>query len=123
KAGIMEIADVFIINESDRPGVERVERAVQMMLSLSSKQADWIPPIIKTVATKGEGIDEAVAAIESSHQFFQNSPARAERRREAARQRLLTLLRDRLLGAALENAFGNGELNRIVNQVADRDTD
>ncbi len=123
KAGIMEIADVFVINKADRPGVEKVERAVQMMLSLASKQSEWTPPTVKTIATKGSGIDELFAAIHQCLDYFEHSTVRAERRREAARQRLMSLLEERLLRAALENGLADGELNRLVNDVANRSQD
>src|SRR3954451_25457939 len=63
KAGIMEIADVFVINKSDREGAERVEREIRAMQSLSTRSDKWSPPIVKTVASDGTGIAELVAAI------------------------------------------------------------
>jgi LAO/AO transport system kinase len=63
KAGIMEIADIFVINKSDQPGADRVERELQGMLSLSEGPH---PPILRTVATEGKGIAELVEAITSS---------------------------------------------------------
>ena len=53
KAGIMEIGDIFVINKCDRPGVEKMERAVLAMLSLAHRADGWMPPIVKTVATEG----------------------------------------------------------------------
>src|SRR5271156_2256212 len=58
KAGIMEIADIFVINKSDREGAERVEREIRAMQSLSMRHDQWIPPIIKTVASEGAGIKD-----------------------------------------------------------------
>src|SRR5208283_4010660 len=56
KAGVMEIADMYVINKADRPGAERVEQEVTAMLSLASPTDGWRPPIIKTVATTGQGV-------------------------------------------------------------------
>lgn len=67
KAGIMEIADVFVINKADQPGAERVEREIQGMLSLAHRGDGWAPPIIRTVATEGTGIDDLLIAIRSFH--------------------------------------------------------
>src|SRR6185295_6359850 len=86
KAGIMEIGDIFVINKCDRPGVEKMERAVLAMLSLAQRSDGWQPPVIKTVATDGTGIDELIDTIRRYHALFQNSPARAEKRKAAAKQ-------------------------------------
>jgi LAO/AO transport system kinase len=63
KAGIMEIADIFVINKADHPGAERVESEIQGVLSLGHRADGWTPPIVRTVATEGTGIDELLAAI------------------------------------------------------------
>jgi len=63
KAGIMEIADIFVINKSDREGAERVEREIRAMQTLATRKDGWTPPIIKTVASEGKGIAELIAAI------------------------------------------------------------
>src|SRR6516162_1808248 len=69
KAGIMEIGDIFVINKCDRPGVEKMERAVQAMLSLAHREDGWQPPIVKTIATEGEGIDELIESIQRCQSF------------------------------------------------------
>ncbi len=61
KAGIMEIADLFVINKADREGVDRVERELHAALTLAEEELDWVPPIVKTVAAKGEGVDRLLA--------------------------------------------------------------
>ena len=63
KAGIMEIADIFVINKSDREGAERVEREIRALQSLAVRSDNWTPPIVKTVASEGLGITELAAAI------------------------------------------------------------
>jgi LAO/AO transport system kinase len=123
KAGIMEIGDIFVINKCDRPGVEKMERAVQAMLSLSQREDGWVPPIVKTVAIEGEGIEEVIAAVEQCRQFFQKSALRLQKQRDAARQRLLTLLEERLLRTALQEVFSDGELENILDKIAERKED
>jgi LAO/AO transport system kinase len=123
KAGIMEIGDIFVINKCDRPGVDKMERAVLTMLSLAHREDGWQPLIVKTVATQGEGIDELLDAVDRSYLFFQNSAARAQKKQEAARQRILTLLEERLLNAAVEQVFPDGELNKLVAEIAERRKD
>jgi len=120
KAGIMEIGDIFVINKCDRPGVDKMERAVLAVLSLAHRPDGWQPPVLRTVATEGRGIDELVESIEVCHTFFQNSASRAEKKREAAKQRLITLLEERLLTTAIERVFPDSELNKVVGRIADR---
>jgi LAO/AO transport system kinase len=123
KAGIMEIGDIFVINKADRPGVEKMERAVQAVLSLAHRADMWEPPIVRTVATHGDGIDELVESIERSHQFFRNSEVRVQKRHEAEQQKLMKLLEERLMTAAVQQVFPNGELNRLVTEIAERRQD
>ena len=73
KAGIMEIADIFVINKSDREGAERVEREIRAMQSLAAREDNWTPPIVKTVASAGEGVAELSAAISSYQDFLSRS--------------------------------------------------
>ncbi len=65
KAGIMEIADVFVINKADQPGADRLEREIKAIQSLSTRQDGWVPPVVRTMATEGQGIGEALAAVRS----------------------------------------------------------
>jgi len=123
KAGIMEIGDIFVINKCDRPGVEPMERAVLAMLSLAHRADGWQPPVVKTIATEGSGIDELMNGIQRYHTFFQNSAARLEKKKEAAKQRLITLLEERLLKTAVQEIFPDGELNKVVDRIASRQQD
>jgi LAO/AO transport system kinase len=93
KAGIMEIADVFVINKSDRPGANALERDLHAALSLNAARDGWEPPVVRTVATEGKGIGETLAAIRA----FQESGARKDRRAELWAARLREMLRERLL--------------------------
>lgn len=123
KAGIMEIGDIFVINKADRPGVDKMERAVMAMLSLAHRSDNWNPPIVRTVATKGEGIEELVQAIGTCYEYFQTAELRTEKKRQAAEQRLITLLEERLVKAAIERSFPDGQLKRTIDEIARRETD
>ncbi len=72
KAGIMEIADIFVINKSDREGAERVEREIRALQSLAMRADNWTPPIVKTVATEGKGATELAAAIHEYESYLQH---------------------------------------------------
>src|SRR5437763_4396348 len=71
KAGIMEIADIFVINKSDREGADRVEREIRAMQTLAMRADHWTPPIVKTVASEGKGVSELITAINNYEQFLQ----------------------------------------------------
>ena len=123
KAGIMEIGDIFVINKCDRPGVEKIERAILGLLSLGHRADGWQPPIVKTTATKGEGVAELLEAIDRYYVFFRNSISRSRKKQEAERQRLINLLEERLVNTAVEQIFPDGELNDLVNAIAERRQD
>ncbi len=101
KAGLMEIADVFVINKADREGVERAVRDLEMVLGLA-EQLDWKPPIVKTVASRGEGIGETVTAIEAHREWLEASGELERRRRRRLRLRIEKLLQERVLRRADE---------------------
>ena len=100
KAGVMEIADVYVINKADRPGADRVEQELRAMLAISPRRGGWDPPIVRTAATLGEGIPELRAAI-SQYRHHAEKGAMRERRREQARGQLLEMVRQRLLERVL----------------------
>jgi LAO/AO transport system kinase len=83
KAGILEIADIFVVNKADRPGADATYRDIQGMLSLGERgPGEWRPPVVRAVAVKAEGIDDVVAAIEK-HRAWLESSGRLQQRREA----------------------------------------
>jgi len=123
KAGIMEIGDIFVINKCDRPGVEKMERAILAMLSLGHRADGWQPPVLKTVATEGRGIAELMQAIQGYHSFFKNSAAQVQKRNDAVRERLTALLEERLVDKALQQVFPNGKMQKVVEQIVNREQD
>jgi len=96
KAGILEIADVFIVNKAEREGSDRAVSELSMMLDLSAHgSGSWRPPIVKTTAPSGAGVPEAVQALESHGDYLAQSAEGARRRAVRARSRLLALLEER----------------------------
>src|SRR5206468_3835365 len=73
KAGIMEIGDIFVVNKADRPGADKTVTEVTMMMSLVEEHGDWIPPIVKTIASKNEGVVELDQAVEKHFAYLQSS--------------------------------------------------
>ncbi len=114
KAGIMEIADVFVINKSDRPGADLLERELKAMLAIAAHRDGWQPPIVRTVATEGKGAAEVLAAVRK----FQEWGGRKNRRVELWAMRLREMLRERLL-----ERLPDEEVERAAAEVAERHRD
>ncbi|MFN2516083.1 MAG: methylmalonyl Co-A mutase-associated GTPase MeaB [Pyrinomonadaceae bacterium] len=123
KAGIMEIGDIFVINKSDRDGVNSTEKELEALLSLATREDSWDPPIVKTVATESTGIQELAVAIESYRDFHQKAKFVDGRRRAVARWRILELLRERLVAQTLESNSASEKLDRLAGEVASRQRD
>jgi LAO/AO transport system kinase len=122
KAGIMEIADVFAINKADRPGADRVEQELRAMLSIGRRPDGWSVPIIKTVASDGTGVPELLDAAASYIAFLRDRGLLASKKAVNWRQRLLDLLRERLLARAV-SAAGEERLADLAGRVARREMD
>ena len=122
KAGVMEIGDIFVINKADRGGVTSTERELEALLSFTSREDGWEPPIVKTVATQGEGIAELTDAIEK-YRALLSEPQRAKRKGVSLfRERLVEKLRDRLTRKILER-IPEEELDRYAEQMMTRELD
>ena len=123
KAGIMEIADVFVINKADRDGAERVEREIRAMQSLSVRSDSWVPPIVKTVATEGSGISDVVSAIEQYREYLIEGSAGDHRRVANWRKRITEMLRDALFRRVVVDYLGDGQADRLAAEVAEHKRD
>ena len=123
KAGIMEIADIFVINKSDHEGAERVEREIRAMQALASRADHWTPPIVKTVATEGTGVADLAAAIAQYEDFLEKNGLLLKKKTENWRQRLVEMLREALLARALREQMGDGAVARYAAEVAEHRRD
>ena len=101
KAGIMEIADVFVINKADRQGVERTRRDLEMLVGMA-EGLEWRPEVLKTVASRGQGVEELVAEVERHQEWLASSGELAERRRRQLRLRVENILQRKILERADE---------------------
>jgi len=125
KAGILEIADLFVINKADREGVDRTARDLEMMLGLG-EHGDWIPPVLKTVAAREEGIDRLLAEVERHREHLIAHGELEKRRISHLRLRVETILKERVVAAAdrilgVENEVERGfSEHEDPYQVADR---
>ena len=117
KAGIMEIADIFVINKSDHEGAERVEREIRGLQSLALRHDGWTPPIVKTVASEGTGVPELAAAIAGYEAYLQKENLALKKSVENWQQRLVEMLRDAMLEKGAPT-LGNGNVARLAAEVA-----
>ena len=122
KAGIMEIADIFVINKSDREGADRVEREIVALQSLAVRSDRWTPPIVKTVASEGTGVKELAAAIHNYEVYLQQEHLILQKRIQNWQNRLIEMLRDALLEKAREH-LANGAVAGYAADVAEHRRD
>jgi LAO/AO transport system kinase len=122
KAGIMEIADIFVINKRDREGAERVEREIRAMQSLAMRGDRWTPPIVKTVASEGVGTKELAAAIAEYEAFLKKENLALKKNVENWQLRLVEMLRDAMLEKARDQ-MDSGRLERYAAEIAEHKRD
>jgi LAO/AO transport system kinase len=122
KAGIMEIADIFVVNKADREGADRLVSAVEANLALQAYGADaWRPPIVTTIATSGQGVPELVETI---WRFREHSAgSRAQRRHERSEYRLRELVAQRFMDHLERAVLESNELSAVVDRIAAREVD
>ena len=124
KAGIMEIADIFVINKSDHEGAERVEREIRSMQSLATRNYHWMPPIVKTVATDGVGIKELAEAIADYEAYLKKENLVLKKNIENWQERLVEMLRDAMLEKArAQMETDGGSLQRYAVEIAEHKRD
>jgi LAO/AO transport system kinase len=122
KAGIMEIADVFVVNKADRDGADRTVMEIEAMLSLAAPEASR-PAILKTVATDGLGIDDLLAEIDRFLADADGSGLLLTKKRAHLEQQFETTLADRLLARVRERFLSQAETEEIVGRLLSRETD
>jgi LAO/AO transport system kinase len=122
KAGIMEVADVFVVNKADREGVDRVVAEISSMLSMASHEG-FVPEIVTTVASTNQGIVELWDTVEDFRARAEQSGRLAQKRRDQAEQLLLRTLASRAMETLRSRALSKAELDHIVDRLLARETD
>jgi LAO/AO transport system kinase len=117
KAGILEVADVFVVNKADRDGADAAVRDLRHMLSLGERRepGDWRPPVVKTVASRGEGLDEVVEAIDKHRAWLESSGYLDAKRRVRAAEEIETLA-----VTALRSRFDGVRDGELIDGLAGR---
>jgi GTPase len=121
KAGIMEIADLFVVNKADREGADRVEKEVRAMQSLATSHGSWVPPVVKTIASTGEGIDRLTETIERMKQWLDVDGRLEARRKVYWRERITEMMRHALMRQVREHGLSDAELEAHAARVAGKE--
>lgn len=98
KAGLMEVGDIFVLNKADRPGVDKMELTLEQMINLSdAKKEDWIPPIVKTIAIREDGVDQLIEKVAEHKNHLEEDGLLEYRRDEVMKRQLVNLLEEQVL--------------------------
>lgn len=124
KAGLMEIADILVVNKADRPGASRTAHALEMVINRNAPGDDnrWFPPILQTIALDGTGVAEVVEAIEAHRQHLCSTGLLAQRERMRVKTELLTVLRQELLDELMDR-LGEERIAAWIDRIAAREVD
>ncbi len=122
KAGILEIGDIFVVNKADREGADRTYQELDIMLSLNPNMDVWRPPIIKTVATRQEGINDLIEAIEKHQHTIRTTGMLKERELQNYREELTSLMSEQLLHLIVKPKQASG-LDKLLEQILTRKLD
>jgi len=125
KAGVMEIADIYVVNKADHPGADQlcVEVSVRVEQDLHIKPAGWSPCVVKTVAVEDQGVDLLVEAIDRHRRYLEESGQYLEKRRERTRQETLRMVHNELFRIVRQRLQDSGRLDRLVQEILDHKRD
>jgi LAO/AO transport system kinase len=125
KAGVMEIADLYVVNKADRPGADNLVTEVNLRVEQDSqiKNAPWRTPVLKTVALEDQGTEPLVEAIASHRDFLLESGKLDHMRREKTRQETMALLRDEISRNVLEKIPGDGGFEALIDDILNNKKD
>lgn len=121
KAGILEIGDLFTINKADREGTDKLNIEIEMMLELNPEHVGWRPPINRTVASKGEGIEAVVDSIEEHKAYLIESDRLSEIRRARIKNEVTAMLNDRVNRYIDKNVVATSEFDALVAKLQVRE--
>lgn len=123
KAGILEIGDVFAINKADRDGCDKLNVEIEMMLDLDSREIKWRPPIKRTIASKDEGVDELVEALDEHFEFLEDSDELSVRRQDRTRNEIIAMINEQIGRRVAEVVVASDEFDSQVDAVNQRQND
>jgi LAO/AO transport system kinase len=124
KAGLMEIADVFVVNKADRESANKTVMDIQAILQMGGKESGWKPPVVKTVALTGEGVPELVEKLEEHKCFLEKDPeCRIRVLRAKAEAELIEAIKEKAVGLIVEDLKIEGKLDEFLQKVLRKEMD
>jgi LAO/AO transport system kinase len=121
KAGIMEIADIFVVNKADREGADKIVAEVNLMLDIAGERS-WRPPVLKAIAESGQGVDDIIRAVEEHRLYLQKSEEGKKRRSSRIRHEVEEILR-RDIARIVEKQWKERSSNDLIEALASRRSD
>lgn len=119
KAGILEIADIFVVNKADRDGADKTRRELETMVAMNEyREGAWVPPVLPTVAQDGTGVDDLLGQVERHRSYVFRDENLRRYRLEKAKVELLEILRKKLVEKAVADLAAHGILDRLVADIA-----
>jgi LAO/AO transport system kinase len=122
KAGMMEIADIFVVNKADRENATKAVMDIQAIQQLSNRETGWNPPVLKTIALTGGGVPELIKNLEE-HRRFLNQEKPQQRNLLRAENELVEALREKITSSIIDNLKKQGKFDRVVQKILDREID
>jgi LAO/AO transport system kinase len=122
KAGLMEIADIFVVNKADRENADKAVMDIQAILQLNNKEKSWKTPILKTVALTGDGVSKLVEKLEEHRQFLEKKKER-EKSLFRAEAELTEALKEKVVRTIIEELKGKEVFKQLLNEILERKTD
>jgi LAO/AO transport system kinase len=123
KAGIMEIADIFVVNKADHPQANKTIADIRDLLRMETTHRAWTPPIVKTVATQNEGLEDLWIRIQQHRQYLERSGELEQRRKRRLEAEILEIADRRLREQVLEPSTETEEFQNLLDRVVHRETD
>lgn len=123
KAGIMEIADIFVINKADLADTVKIITDIEQMLDMSPYHNGWRPPVVKTIAIEEKGIPELWNMILKHREYVKSSEDQKEKARKRIRQEIMELLEEKIHSQLEKKLFSNDNVEEMVEKILERNTD
>jgi LAO/AO transport system kinase len=124
KAGIMEIADIFVMNKADRDNADKAVIDIQSNLQLNSKESPWKPPVLKTIALTGDGISELIEQIDKHRCFLEGSlECRTTSLRAKAETELIEAIKEGVTNSLIDGLKKEGKFDELIHEIMEKKTD
>ncbi|HDM76650.1 MAG TPA: methylmalonyl Co-A mutase-associated GTPase MeaB [Deltaproteobacteria bacterium] len=125
KAGVMEIADIFVINKADHPGADQLETEIQIRLEQDkhTKSRAWVPPVVKTIAVEGKGIEELKEAVKNHRKYLEKSGELEQKRKRRVKEEILSLVENALIKILQEKFVSKDSFDRVVEDIISGNND